>query len=266
MPRILKPAALIILVLGGALAALKIQTMLTQKADIAPLARHRDAALAQLKRLQRVAALVEARAPLEADSASLPLSRANFKKHAEPPPDGAFIDASQLTDEMLSRDFSQPHPLTLDDHPFWGRCVAWVLTGRDPNGDAPRFAHVIEEEFGKFLSVKYIGVARAVDYREPTAIEAGTFSGGRNRFDLFLYELADEPRYLGGIRIDAVNSPQVRYQYREKTRTMDQSEWLLRNLRYQTHAALIAALRQRAPGVITHDPEYYQPDLEKQGF
>lgn len=255
----------VVLAVGGGVGALKLQTIAEQKADAAPVARHRAEALAQLDRLQRVAELLQELAPLEADSRSLPLSHASFKKHADPPPDGAFCDASQLTDEALASDFSQPHPLVLDEHPFWGRCIAWGLTGRSPNGDPPRFANVIEEEFAEFLAVKYVGVARPVEYREPTAVEAGTFSAGRYRFDIYFFELADEPRYLGGFRIDAVNSAQVRYQYREPTRSMDQSEWLIRNLRYQTQSALIEGLRQRAPGVVTHDPDYYLPDIEKQG-
>jgi hypothetical protein len=263
MKHILKPIGMIVLSLGGAIGWMKVQTIYNRRADAAPIARHRDAALAQLDRLKRVAELVDQRGPLEDDSLSLPLAQASFKKYAKPPPDGAFINLSQLTTACLATEAPRPDPMVVDFFPFWGRCISWVHTGRDPNGDPPRGAVVVDEELREFLSVKYLGVARIVDFREPTTLAADMFSGGRHRFDVFFYELADEPRYLGGFRVDAANSSQIKYEYRTKTRSMDQSEWLIRNLRYQTQSALIEGLRSRAPGVVTQDPDYYKPDIEK---
>ena len=227
--------------------------------EAAVIERYKAAGLAQLKHLQGVGEMMRDRAPLDADAPSLPFERASFKKRDQPPPDGAFIDAEFLTEEGMRKDYLDVW-LSVDQNPFWGRCGAWLTTGKNPDGSPPQFANVVEEELQVFLKVKYVGVARTVELRVPESAGEGQFSGGRYRFDMYFFELADPPKYLGGLRVDAYNDPKVRVEYRKRSRDADMKEWLVRNLRYRTHTALYELMTERAKGITMNPPSYYKPD------
>ncbi len=222
--------------------------------------RYKVQGLAQLERIRQVSELVRDRPPLDADSRSLPFEKASFKKDGDSPPDGAFIDAGMLTEDgMMGRSFSKG--ITVDDRPFWGDCGAYLTVGKGGGGyTTPRDAAAVEQELRAFLNVKYLGVARTIELRPPEDVNEDEFKAGRYRFDMFFFELADPPKYMGGLRVDASNDPQVRFKYVQGASTSRRSymlERLVQNLNYQTQSALYKLMNERAKGVIMDEPKDY---------
>lgn len=259
MRRALLAVVGLVLVLGGALGALKLETARKRAADFAVVDKHRPAATKQLERVKRLAEAVKVQPPLDADTVTLPLSGVSFVDLANGPfPTGAFVDAPALEDGLRT-DFYRSD-ITFDESPFWGRCIAWLETGKNPDGSPPQFANVIEDELTAFETEKYVGVVRTVEYVKPALTGEGRFAAGRYRFDVFFYELSDRPRLLGGLRLDANNDESVRVKYQEKSRAFDELDWLGRNLRLRAYEALHDALKKAAPSAALHPPKFYTPD------
>ena len=216
--------------------------------EAAVIERYKAPGLAQLKRLQGVAEMMRDRPPLDADAESLPLGSASFEVGAKAPPDGAFVDAEMLTEEGLRKNLSNL-PLPVWELPFWGDCGAYLTTGMDSNGSPPKGDKDIEEKFQKFLKVKFLGVARTVELRLPEVTGEAQFRSGGYRFDLYFFELADPPKYLGGIRVDASNDPNMNVKFREDMREEAMNRRLLQNLSYRTHEELNRMMFERAKGI-----------------
>jgi hypothetical protein len=218
--------------------------------------RYKAPGLAQLKRLQGVAEMMRDRPPLVADAESLPLDGASFMTDPKAPPNGAFVDAEWLTEEGL-RDDHFNAPLSIEAVPFWEDCGAYLTTGMNSNGSPPKGDKDIEEKFQKFLKVKFLGVARTVDLRLPEVTGEAQFSSGRYRFDLYFFELADPPQYLGGIRVDASNDPNMNVKFREDMREEAMNRRLLQNLSYRTHEELNKMMFERAKIASMNSPLRY---------
>ncbi|MCC6333070.1 MAG: hypothetical protein IT380_03665 [Myxococcales bacterium] len=250
----------LVLLLGGALTALKLATVNQEKVDFAVIEKHRAAASAQLDRVRRLADAVRAEKPLDADTVTIPLSGVSFVDlSGQPPPTGAFVRADLLTEEGY-RDDDDGDDFTFDRSPFWGRCGAWLETGKDPDGKPPKFANVIEEEFQAFEKVRYVGVVRPLELVKPERKDDATFLAGHYRYEVLFYELSDSPRLLGGLRLEGKNDEAVRVKYQEKTRAFDEAEWLRRNLRLRAYEALSRALEKASPNAKLHPPSFFTPD------
>jgi hypothetical protein len=251
---------------AACLGALKLETIRSRASDFEPIDQQRAELVKQAARLRAVAKAVAQQAPLEADSEVLALNGGDFRRY---PPEGvkatgALVEDTQLTDDGLHRDFGYSNPwIALESSPFWSRCIAWVETGKSPDGNPPQFRNVIEEELAKFLAVKVVGVARTVELVLPESAGDSKFSAGRWRFDLFFYTLEDEPKYLGGVRVDAVNDATVKVEYEKRSRDIDSKKFLVMNLRWRAQDALVAALTSRAPGVVLEPGTSYRPDIAK---
>ncbi len=259
MKKALIAVAVLVLVPGALLGLLKGLTLLQRAQDTQVIEQHRKEGLAQLERLRALQKAVENVKPLDADDASLPLGTTSFEQYAKPPPNGAFVDAEQLSEESFAKDFVTTD-FTLNEHPFWGRCGAWLTTGKNPDGSPPQFANVIEEELQEFLAVKYVGVLKTVDYVKPQPSGEEKFSPGRWRFDVYVFELADKPRLLGGFRVDGVNDATVKVEFEKKHREYDITTWLKRNLKWRSYEKLHDGLRARSQGVTLNPTTFYKPD------
>ena len=230
--------------------------------EAAVIERYKAPGLAQLKRLQGVAELMRDRPPLVADAESLPLDGVSFMTGESYMtgekllPTGAFVDSEWLTEEGL-RDNYFDAPFSIEAGPFWGHCGAYLTTGKDSNGSPPKGDKDIEEKFQKFLKVKFLGVARTVELRLPEVTGEAQFSSGRYRFDLHFFELADPPQYLGGIRVDASNDPNMNVKFREDMREEAMNRRLLQNLSYRTHEELNKMMFERAKIASMNSPLRY---------
>ena len=230
-----------------------------KKNDAEVIEKHRPEASKQLERLKKVAALLKAQPPLDADAATLDLGSTSFQRYAKPSGDGAFVDAEMMNDAGLNKDFFDTW-ISIEQHPFWSRCGAWLTTGKNPDGSDPKFANVIEEELQGFMKVKKLAVVRTVQLVVPEPTGTNQFSGGRYRFDVFFYELADAPKYLGGVRVDAFNDENVKVKFKQSSKNADLKDWLVHNLRFRSQAALVDAVTARAPGVKMDGADFYKPD------
>ena len=227
-------------------------------AAAATIERYKPQGLAQLERLRQVGGMMRDRAPLDADARSLPLAKASFKYNPDSPPDGAFIDARMLTEEGL-RKGSFSEGFTVNELAFWGECGAYLTTGKGSQGTTPGYtpyddATAIEKAMQGFLKVKYVGVARTVESRYPEVTGENEFKGGHYRFDMFFFELADPPQYLGGLRVDARNKSEFEIQYRQGLLSETTRYALESDLKFQTRAALYKLMTERAKGVILDAP------------
>ncbi len=212
--------------------------------------RYKAPGLAQLKRLQVVAEMMRDRPPLEADTPALPFESASFK-YSNPPPDGALVLAEWLTEEGLHKDSFSVESVGIVNDPFWGRSGAWLTTGKNPDGSPPerRYSGIsMEEDLQAFVKVKYLGVVRTVDFRYPQVTGENSYMGGRYRVDIFFFELADTPMYLGGLRVDAVNDAERQFQYQTESREEDMRKELVSNLDYRSEAAFDKAIAEHTKG------------------
>ena len=224
-------------------------------AAAAMIERYRAQGLAQLERIKRVGELVREREPLSADSRTLPFDNVSFDETADPPPEGTFAEAARMTEEGMQDD-SYNQGVTIDAYPFWGLCRAYLTTGKNHVGETPYDAAAVEKALQAFLKLKYVGAARTVELRNPEAEAIGNdFNGGRYRFDLFFYELADPPKYLGGLRVDARNESELKFKYKESSRKEDVERRLVYNLQYQTQAELYRMINERAKGFTMREPK-----------
>ena len=226
-----------------------------KKDDSVSIEPYKAAGVMQLDRLKKIGALIKAQPPLDADTATFELAHTSFKQDG----DGAFVDAELLTSEGLQKDFYDTW-ITIEDHPFWSRCGAWFTTGKNPDGSPPKFKNVVDGEIARFLKVKTLAVVRTVELIVPEPTGDKEFSGGRWRFDVFFYTLDGAPRYLGGVRIDAVNDALVRVKFKKSSKNADMKDWLVHNLRHRTQAALYDAVTKVAPGITMDGPDMYKPD------
>ncbi|MEW5738055.1 MAG: hypothetical protein AB1938_03960 [Myxococcota bacterium] len=251
----------LVLLLGGALALLKLATFNQEKQDFAVIEKHRAAAAKQLDRVRSLADVVRAQGPLDADTVNIPLSGVTFVDlSGAPPPNGAFVRAELLTEEGYRDDFDGDD-FTFDRSPFWGRCGAWLETGKNPDGTPPKFANVIEDELRAFELVRYVGVLRPLELVKPERRDDSTFAPGHFRYEVLFYELSDKPRLLGGLRLEGKNDETVRVKYHEKTRAFDEMEWLRRNLRMRAYEALFTAMQKASPNTKLHPPSFFAPDV-----
>ena len=226
-----------------------------EKDDSVSIEPHKAAGVMQLDRLKKVTAMVKAQPPLDADAAAIELGHTNFKSDG----DGAFVDAESLTSEGLQKDFYGTW-IAVEDHPFWSRCGAWFTTGKNPEGSSPNFKNVVDAEVARFLKMKTLAVARTVQLVVPEPTSDKEFSGGRWRFDVFFYTLDAVPKYLGGVRIDAVNDATVKVKFKQSSKNADMKDWLVHNLRHRTQGALYDAVTKAAPGITMDGPDMYKPD------
>ena len=226
-----------------------------KKDDSVSVEPHKAVGVPQLERLKKVAALVKAQPPLEADTPKIELGHTNFKSDG----DGAFVDAEPLIGEGLQKDYYDAW-IAIEHHPFWSRCGSWFTTGKNSDGSQPRFKNVVDEEVARFVKVKTLAVARTVQLVVPEPAGDTEFKGGRWRFDVFFYSLDDAPKYLGGVRVEAVNDTTVGVKFKKDTKNADMKEWLVNNLRYRTQGALYDAVMKAAPGITMDGPERYKAD------
>ena len=212
--------------------------------------RHKVQGLAQLERLRRVSELMREQAPLIADTPALPFESASFK-YSNPPPDGALVLAEWLTEEGLHTDSFSVESVGIVNDPFWGRSWAWLNTGKNPDGSPPerRYPGIsMEEDLQAFVKVKYLGVVRTVDFSYPQVTGENSYMGGRYRVDIFFFELADTPKYLGGLIIDAVNDSERQFQYKTESREEDMRKELVSNLDYRSQAAFDKVMAEHTKG------------------
>lgn len=229
-------------------------------AAAATIERYKPQGLAQLERLRQVGEMMRDRAPLDADARSLPFSKTSFKYNPDSPPDGAFIDARWLTEEGLRKNDFLVEQFAVNRIPFWGDCGAYLTTGKSSGGYTPGYAPdndatAIEKAMQGFLKVRYVGVARTVEIRYPEVTGEDEFEGGRYRLDMFFFELAEPPQYLGGLRVDARNKSNIEFVYGGTVSRREMAEdTLARDLKFQTRTALYKLMTERAKGVILGEP------------
>jgi hypothetical protein len=213
--------------------------------------RYKAPGLAQLKRLQVVAEMMRDRPPLIADTPSLPFATASFQTNNYPPTDGALVLAEWLTEEGLQKDSFNVESVGVVKDPFWGRSWAWLITGKNPDGSPPerRYPGIsMEEDLQAFVKVKYLGVVRTVEFRSPQVTGENSYMGGRYRVDIFFFELADTPKYLGGLLVDAVNDPERQFQYKTESREEDMRKELVSNLDYRSREAFDKVMAEHTKG------------------
>ncbi len=220
--------------------------------------RYKPQGLVQLERIRQVSEMMRDRPPLDADARSLPLAKASFKYDPNSPPDGAFIDARMLTEEGLRKGAFSDW-FTVNEIAFWGECGAYLTTGKGSGGTTPGYtpyddATAVEKAMQGFLKVKHVGVARTVEFGYPEVTGEGEFKAGHYRFDMFFFELADPPKSLGGLRVDARNKSEFEIHYREGLLSETTRYALESDLKFQSRTALYKLMTERAKGVILDAP------------
>lgn len=221
----------------------------------AALDRYKTPGLSHLARIQQVGELARKRPPLQADASSLPFEKTSFEKCKPPevwttaPYEGAFVHAEMVTEEGMRTYTSYPEEVNVVDRPFWASVGPLLTTGKYADGSTFDVVGSFEGNMTNFLATKYLGVVRTIVLRYPEVTGGAQFNGGRYRVDIYFFEIADPPKYLGGLRVDASNDDTIGFQYRKEDGENDMKAQLVRNLKSKSDESLCTRMLERAKGV-----------------